>query len=90
MHFKCILFILYGIPYFFSYKTEFDRSRSLGLFCKGKNHIMAKIHRADLVICSHYKERKPPSYSLLPYKFYVLGQIGLSIQCGPRSDEEAV
>ena len=30
---------------------------------KGKIHIIAKFHRTDLVICSHSRERKPPSYS---------------------------
>ena len=29
----------------------------------GKTHNTAKFHRADLVICSHSKERKTPSYS---------------------------
>ena len=53
------------VPYFFDYKTEFfclpkqhqrsrsilqDRSRSLGLFRKGKIGIIAKFHRTDLVI----------------------------------------
>ena len=30
---------------------------------KGKIRITAKFHRTDLVICSHSRERKPPSYS---------------------------
>ena len=30
---------------------------------KGKIRIIAKFHRTDLVICSHFRERKPPSYS---------------------------
>ena len=30
---------------------------------KGKIRIIAKFHRTDLVICSHSRERKPPSYS---------------------------
>ena len=57
---------LYVVPYFFGYKTDFlpsipkqcqisrsilqDRSRSLGLFRKGKIGIIAKFHRTDLVI----------------------------------------
>ena len=40
-----------------------DRSRSLGLFRKGKTRIIAKFHRADLVICSHSRERETPSYN---------------------------
>ena len=30
---------------------------------KGKIRIIAKFHRNDLVICSHSRGRKPPSYS---------------------------
>ena len=30
---------------------------------KGKIRIIAKFHRTDLVIFSHSRERKPPSYS---------------------------
>ena len=30
---------------------------------KDKIRIIAKFHRTDLVICSHSRERKPPSYS---------------------------
>ena len=33
------------------------------LFRKGNIRIIAKFHRTDLVICSHSRERKPPSYS---------------------------
>ena len=33
-----------------------DRSRSLGLFRKGKTRIIAKCLRADVVICSHSRE----------------------------------
>ena len=40
-----------------------DRSRSSGLFRKGKTCITAKFHRTDLIICSHSRERKPLSYS---------------------------
>ena len=40
-----------------------DGSRSLGLFRKGKTRIIAKFHRNDLVICSHSRERKIPSFS---------------------------
>ena len=36
-----------------------DKSRSLRLVRKGKYHIIAKFHRTDLVICSHYREGKP-------------------------------
>ena len=40
-----------------------DGSRSLGLFRKGETGITAKLHRTDLVICSHSREGKIPSYS---------------------------
>ena len=49
-----------------SQKSRFilqDRSRSLGLFRKGKTGITAKFHWTDLVIFSHCRERKTPSYS---------------------------
>ena len=63
------------ILYFFGYKTEFfflpkqsqnsrsilkDGSRSLGLFRKGKTHIIAKFQRTDFVICSHSKRGENP------------------------------
>ena len=35
----------------------------MGLFRKGKTSIIAKFHRTDLVICSHSREGKTPSYS---------------------------
>ena len=52
------------VLYFLDYKTEFlfsfqnnpkylDGSRSLGLFRKGKTHIIPKLHRTNLIICSH-------------------------------------
>ena len=44
-----------------------DGSRSLGLFWNGKTHIIAKLHRTDLVICSHSREGKTPSYSPKKY-----------------------
>ena len=30
---------------------------------KGKTCIIAKFHRIDLVVCSHFREGKTPSYS---------------------------
>ena len=39
-----------------------DGSRSLALFRKGKIGIIAKFHRTDLVICSHSRGTKNPSY----------------------------
>ena len=36
-----------------------DRSRSLGLFRKGKTCIIAKFHETDSVICSNSREGKP-------------------------------
>ena len=38
-----------------------DDSRSLGLFRKGKTHIIAEFHRTVVVICSHSREGKTPS-----------------------------
>ena len=40
-----------------------DGSRSLRLFRKGKTHIIAKFHKTDLVISSHFRERKTLSYN---------------------------
>ena len=40
-----------------------DRSRSFGLFRKGNTCIIANFNRTDLVICSHSREGKTPSYS---------------------------
>ena len=42
---------------------------------KGKIRIIAKFHRTDLVICSHSRERKPPSYSRRNTVLNVLSQI---------------
>ena len=41
----------------------YDDSRSLELFRKGKTRIIAKFHRTDIVIRSHYREEKTLSYS---------------------------
>ena len=35
-----------------------DGSRYLGLFRKGKTRITAKLHRTDLIICTHSREGK--------------------------------
>ena len=40
-----------------------DRSRSLGLFRKGKTRITAKFQRTNLVICSHSGKGKMQFYS---------------------------
>ena len=60
MNFFVIL--LCELPYFFSYKTEFfsfqNNPKNLD-----KTGIVAKFHRADLVICSHSGKGKIPSYS---------------------------
>ena len=68
----------HNVPYFFGYKTEFfflpkqseksrsflqDGSRSLGLLRKGKTGIISKFYRTNLVIWSHSKGTKTPSYS---------------------------
>ena len=66
-----------SIPYFFSYKTVFffsfqnnpknlDLSYKMALDlcdCLGRVKLIAKFHRTDLVICSHSREGKTPSYS---------------------------
>ena len=52
-----------------------DGSRLLGLFRKGKSLIIAKFHRTDLVICSHSKERKSPSYSQINTVLYISSYI---------------
>ena len=46
-----------------------DRSRSLGLFKKAQTCILAKLHRTDLVICSHSREGKTLSYSRMNMAF---------------------
>ena len=40
-----------------------DGSGSVGLFRKGKTHIIVKFHRTDLLTCSHSREGKTPSSS---------------------------
>ena len=45
-----------------SRSTLLDRSRYLGLFGKGETGIKAKFRRTGLVICSHFREEKNPSY----------------------------
>ena len=40
-----------------------DGDRSLRLCRKGKTHIIAKFHRTGLVVYSHSREGKNPSYS---------------------------
>ena len=42
-----------------SYKMDLDIWDCL---VRKKTHIIAKFYRADLVICSHSRKRKPPSY----------------------------
>ena len=63
--------VLFGVRHIFSFQNNpkyldpsyQDGSRFLGLFRKDKTHIIAKLHRTDLVICSHYREGKTLSYS---------------------------
>ena len=43
-----------------SYKMDLDFLHCLR---KGETGIIAKFHRTDLVICSHSREGKTPSYS---------------------------
>ena len=80
--------LLQELPYFFGYKTVFfflpkqsqksrsvlqDKSRSLGLYRKGKTYIIAKFHGTDLVICSHSTERKTLCYSQINIVFKECG-----------------
>ena len=57
-----------AFPFQYNHKNldlsyRMDLARSLRLFRNGKTHIIAKFHWTDLVICSHSRERKTPSYS---------------------------
>ena len=47
----------------FPSKTIYNGSRSFGLFRKGRVKLVAKLHRTDLVVCRHLRERKTLSYS---------------------------
>ena len=67
-----IVFLIYDKALFLPKQCKksrsilYDGSRSLGLFREGETHIIqvAKLHRTDLVICSHSREeKKTPSYS---------------------------
>ena len=57
------------LPYFFGYKTEFfsfqNNLTNLDLwdYLGRVKHIIAKLHRTDLVICSHSRKRKTLFYS---------------------------
>ena len=66
------------VPYFFAYKTEFfsfqnspenlDPSYKMDLDlwdCLGRVKLILqqKLHRTDLIICTHSRERNTPSYS---------------------------
>ena len=44
-------------------RSILDGSRPLGLFWKSKTCNVAIFHRIDLVLCSHSRERKTPTYS---------------------------
>ena len=50
--------------------TKQDGSRSLGLFKRGKTRISAKLHRTDLIICTHSREGKTPFYSRINTVLY--------------------
>ena len=47
----------------FSPSKTIQKSRSLGLFRKGKTRLTAKLHRTDLIICTHSREGNTLSYS---------------------------
>ena len=69
--------LLLEVPYFYGYNMQFfpfkqsqksrsllkDGSRFFGLYRKGKTLIIAKFHRTDLVVCSHFERGKTMSYS---------------------------
>ena len=55
-------------------------------FRKGKTHIIAKFHKTDLIICSHSREWKTPSYSRINMVTLfrlepILGAYGKSADC---------
>ena len=63
-------------------------------FKQGNPHLTAEFHMTNYHILGLFGEKKFPFYSQVntvhvmkvPYKFYVLGQRGLSKQCRPKSD----
>ena len=61
----------------------------MGLFRKGKTYIIAKFHRTDLVICSHSREGKTPSYSQMNTVDLVL-EVLLSSQGSKQEDTQIV
>ena len=48
----------------------YDGCRSLGLFMKGKTHIIANFLWTDLVISSHFREEETPSYTGINTVYY--------------------
>ena len=69
-------------PYFLAYKTEFfsfqnnpknldpSYKNCLELFRKDKTRITAKLHRTDLIICTHSREGNTPSNSRINTVYY--------------------
>ena len=56
--------------------------RSLGLFTKGKFHIVAKFQRTDLAIYSHSREGKTLSYSQINMVYlFLIRQVSCEIHC---------
>ena len=60
---QAVPYFLVSLPKLSQKSRSIDGSRFLGLFRKGKTHILAKFHRSDLVICGHSREGKTTSYS---------------------------
>ena len=59
--------------YFFGYKIEFFSFHNM--FRKGKSCIIAKFHRTDLVICSHYRAGKTLSCSQINIVYMILSDL---------------
>ena len=57
----------------------------MGLFRKGKTHIIAKFHRTDLVVGSHLGEGQTPTYSpinivdIITYQHWSDGRLSVLI-----------
>ena len=73
------------LPYFFAYKTECfsfqNNPKNLGLFRKGKTRITAKLHRIDLIICTHSKEGNIPSHSPINTVSKIVKSVTLKMGC---------
>ena len=58
----------------------------MGLFRKGKTCVIAKIHRTDLVICSHSREGQTLSYRRINTVYYHLYPSFLPLELSYRQN----